>query len=157
MARNYAALPHEYLEEMAELDDAEFGRLARALLKYSATGERPALAGNLRHYARRVFMQEDRFQEHYEELAGKRSEAGRKGALRRWGTTEDGKNGKAILPLANDGNTETKTKTKTKQSSHAPRSTDRRSGAAAGAAQSERMRRDMEGIAQAVRGYENHE
>jgi len=32
MARDYAAMPHEYLEEMAELDDAEFGRLTRALL-----------------------------------------------------------------------------------------------------------------------------
>ena len=44
-ARNYAALPHEYLEEMDILSDAEFGRLCRALLKYSMTGEEVQLEG----------------------------------------------------------------------------------------------------------------
>lgn len=39
MARNYAALPYDYLEEMEALNDAEFGRLTRALLAYSMTGE----------------------------------------------------------------------------------------------------------------------
>lgn len=111
MARNYAALPHEYLEEMAELDDGEFGRLARALLKYSAAGEVVELPGNERFYYRRVIMQEDRYQSSYNELTEKRSEAGRKGALRRW---EGAENGKAILPYADHGNTETKTETKIK-------------------------------------------
>ena len=60
--RNYAALPHEYLEEMQELDDAEFGRLCRALLTYSATGVMPELTGNERYLAARVRMQEDRYQ-----------------------------------------------------------------------------------------------
>lgn len=114
MARNYAALPHEYLEEMAELDDGEFGRLARALLKYSAAGEVVELPGNERFYYRRVIMQEDRYQSSYNELTEKRSEAGRKGALRRW---EGAENGKAILPYADHGNTETKIKTKTKTNS----------------------------------------
>lgn len=65
MARNYAALFHEYLEEFADLTDAEFGRLARALLVYSRTGEFPALNGNERLFKRRVMMQEDRAQERY--------------------------------------------------------------------------------------------
>lgn len=61
MARNYAALPYDYLEEMAALNDAEFGRLTRALLVYSMTGEPIALCGNERFYAKRVMAQEDRF------------------------------------------------------------------------------------------------
>lgn len=112
MARNYAALPHDYLEEMQELNDAEFGRLTRSLLKYSMTGEPIALSGNERFYAKRVMFQEDRFQESYVETSDKRREAGKKGAAKRW----DSKNGNAILPLANDsknGNTETKTNTET--------------------------------------------
>lgn len=69
MARNYAALFHEYLEEFADLTDAEFGRLARALLVYSRTGEFPALNGNERLFKRRVMMQEDRAQENYGAIA----------------------------------------------------------------------------------------
>lgn len=113
MARNYAALPHDYLEEMQELNDAEFGRLTRSLLRYSMTGEPIALSGNERFYAKRVMSQEDRFQESYIETSDKRREAGKKGAAKRW----DSKNSNAILPLANDSKnskTETNTKTKTK-------------------------------------------
>ena len=79
MARNYAAIPHEYLEEMEALSDAEFGRLARALLRYSMTGEAIALSGNERFYAKRVMMQEDRHQASYTDLSRKRSEAGKTG------------------------------------------------------------------------------
>jgi len=114
MARNYAALPHEYLEEMEALNDAEFGRLARALLVYSMTGEPIALCGNERFYAKRVMSQEDRFQESYQETSEKRSDAGKKGAAKRWQTYS--RDGVATLPIANDGkngNTETNTNTDT--------------------------------------------
>lgn len=112
MARNYAALPYEYLEEMEQLNDAEFGRLTRALLAYSMTGEPIALCGNERFYAKRVMAQEDRFQESYTEATEKRREAGKKGASQRW----DSKNGNAISPIASDSkngytNTETDTNT----------------------------------------------
>ncbi len=43
MARNYAALPWEYKREMSALNDAEFGRLCRALLEYSESGTPIAL------------------------------------------------------------------------------------------------------------------
>ena len=90
MARNYAALPHEYLEEMSELDDAEFGRLARALLRYSMNGEQITSSGNERFYAKRVMAQEDRFQNSYADNGKnqKKSEAGLKGAQARWGKRE---------------------------------------------------------------------
>lgn len=120
MARNYAALPHEYIEEFKELTYEEIGRLVSALLHYSATGEDIKPEGNERFLWRRVVTQEDRFQESYDEVSNARREAGRKGAQSRWGKTEeetalpDGKNGKAMLAIGKNSNTETNTDTKTK-------------------------------------------
>lgn len=133
--RIYAAVPHEYLEEMELLNDAEFGRLIRALLKYSMTGEIPSLSGSERVLFPRVKMQEDRFQESYEDLSTSRSEAGKKGAAKRWSKSKsddspnskpasaNGKNGKATVANSKDGkampvngkngNTETETDTDT--------------------------------------------
>lgn len=85
MKRTYAAVPHEYYDEMAELTDEEFGRLIRALLWYSMEGEEVDLPGNERYFWRRVVNREQGLQQHYEELAAVRSEAGKKGALARWG------------------------------------------------------------------------
>ena len=117
MARNYAALPYDYLEEMEALNDAEFGRLTRALLTYSMTGEQIALCGNERFYAKRVMSQEDRYKASYEDVSTARSEAGKAGAAARWQNGKrifaNGKNSKAIPANGKNGNTETKTKTKT--------------------------------------------
>lgn len=129
MARNYSALPYDYLEEMSELNDAEFGRLTRALLVYSMTGEQIALCGNERFYAKRVMMQEDRFKASYDDISTTRSEAGRAGAAARWANKSDeengknGKNGKRIFANGKNskanacdgknGNTETNTDTNT--------------------------------------------
>ena len=117
MARNYAALPYDYLEEMEALNDAEFGRLTRALLAYSMTGEQIALCGNERFYAKRVMSQEDRFKASYEEVSVVRSEAGKAGAAARWQNGKrifaNGKNSKAIPANGKNGNTETNTETNT--------------------------------------------
>lgn len=120
MARNYAALPYEYLEEMEALNDEEFGRLMRALLLYSATGEPMRLAGNERFYAKRIMAQEDRFRDSYDEISSARSEAGKAGAAARWangkngkGMFANGKNSKAIAANGKNGNTETETYTET--------------------------------------------
>lgn len=82
-SRDYAALPHEYLEEMEELSDAEFGRLCRALLQYSMTGEVPALSGNERHHLKRVTMREDRYKASYQNSIEKHRSAGKKSAEKR--------------------------------------------------------------------------
>lgn len=79
MARNYAALPWEYKREMSALNDAEFGRLCRALLEYSESGTPIALCGNERFFAERVMMQEDRFKDSYATTAKKNTENGAKG------------------------------------------------------------------------------
>ena len=117
MARNYAALPYDYLEEMEALNDAEFGRLTRALLAYSMTGEQIALCGNERFYAKRVMSQEDRFKASYEGVSVVRSEAGKAGAAARWQNGKrifaNGKNSKAISVNGKNGYTETNTETNT--------------------------------------------
>lgn len=120
MARNYAPLPYEYLEEMEALNDAEFGRLTRALLVYSMTGEPIALCGNERFYAKRVMAQEDRFKASYEEQSSALSERGKAGAQARWKNAKacksNAKNAKACLSItsnAKNGNTETETETNT--------------------------------------------
>ena len=117
MARNYAALPYDYLEEMEALNDAEFGRLTRALLAYSMTGEQLALCGNERFYAKRVMAQEDRFKASYDDISTTRREAGKAGAAARWQNGKrifaNGKNSKATFANGKNGNTETKTETKT--------------------------------------------
>ena len=118
MARNYAALPYDYLEEMEALNDAEFGRLTRALLVYSMTGEQLALCGNERFYAKRVMAQEDRFKASYDDISNTRREAGKAGAAARW------QNGKRIFANGKNGNTETKTKTKTKTNTNTQLSND---------------------------------
>lgn len=127
MARNYAALPYDYLEEMEALNDAEFGRLTRALLAYSMTGEKIALCGNERFYAKRVMAQEDRFKASYEDVSTARSEAGKAGAAARWqngkGILATGKDSTVIPANGKNGNTETKTETDTLPSDDGKRDT----------------------------------
>lgn len=117
MARNYAALPYDYLEEMDALNDAEFGRLTRALLVYSMTGEQIALCGNERFFVNRMMAQEDRFKASYDDIATTRSEAGKAGAAARWQNGKrifaNGKNSKAMFANGKNGNIETKTDTNT--------------------------------------------
>lgn len=137
--RTYAALPHEYLDEMAALTDEEFGRLARGLLRYSMTGEIIQPQGNEKFYVKRVMCQEDRFRKGYDELTEKRRAAGRKGASARW-------DGKAILPYGEDGNYNTTQYNTTHPNTYyAPRPYGRRSEVT----EEERMRRlvqDMEDL-----------
>lgn len=132
MPRDYAALPHEYLEEMEALNDGEFGRLCRALLRYSMTGTEEQLGGNERFYLKRVYMREKRYQESYESLTSSRQEAGKKGAASRWqskgadgnGIANDGKaianDGNGIANDSKNGYTETETKTETNTKGNKP-------------------------------------
>ena len=79
MARNYAALKHDYLMEMEELTDAEFCSLCRELLRYCIDGTESQMKGNERFFWHRVKMQEKRAKESYDELCQTRSESGKKG------------------------------------------------------------------------------
>jgi len=111
MARNYVALPFEYLEEFEDLTYEEVGRLVCALLHYGATGEEKKPEGREGLLWRRVVKQEDRFQDSYEEVLNARREAGKKGAEARWGKKEE--LSEQEDPHSKNGNNETKTKTET--------------------------------------------
>ena len=120
-ARDYAALPHEYIEEMAALDDAEFGRLVRALLEYSRSGTPMALCGNERFFAVRVMNREDRYQQSYRQACERRSSAGRIGAAARWNARErtrpDAAACRSVRREARNGKTETEAETNTETDS----------------------------------------
>ena len=84
MANNYTAVPHAYLDECAELTDAEFGHLLRALLRYSRDGEYMDLQGNERFFARRFMNQEDILNERYEKAVARRLASAKIAAMARW-------------------------------------------------------------------------
>ncbi len=113
MAQSFTAIPAEYLEEMEELTDEEYGRLIRALQRYSMTGEAITAEGNERFYAKRVMAQEDRYQANYYEAAQKRANAGKKGAASRWKAEENSpaEDSTAISANGKNGNIETETET----------------------------------------------
>ena len=87
-ARPYTPIPNEWLEEMGELDDAEYGRLIRWCQSYNITGDTEKLCGNERFYLKRCQNAIDRFNEKYEESDTKKSEAGKVAAYARWHKTE---------------------------------------------------------------------
>lgn len=126
MARNYAAVPYEYLEEMEELSDEEFGRLVRALLTYSRDGVEIPAEGNLKFYAKRVMGREERFRTQFQKLSAQRSEAGRAGAEKRWNSREMAEGWQEN----SKPNSKTETKSKSNSNSNPSRGTPRRKGVA---------------------------
>lgn len=81
MGREYFNAYHSYLQSMSHLSDAECGRLFRALLKYSATGEPgDKLIGNERFVADGMISQIDRDKKRYEE----KSNQNRENIMKRW-------------------------------------------------------------------------
>lgn len=129
MAKDYTAVPLEYLDEMQDLTDEEFGRLMRILLTYSQTGEVISPSGNEKYFVRRVFNREDRYNQKFDEISEKRRRSGIIGSEKRWGnsdsnatnddsknskaTDDDSKNSKPILLDGKNGYTNTKANTNT--------------------------------------------
>ena len=81
MAREYFCAYHSYLKSMKQLSDAEVGRLFRAMLKYSETGELDALYGNERFLADTIVSQIDRDKQQYAKKCAVNRENGAKGGL----------------------------------------------------------------------------
>ena len=129
MARDYAAVPHEYLEEMQRLSDVEFGRLMRALLAYSRTGEPMALCGNERFHIERVMAEEDRHKRSYEETVNARSRAGRASAAARQQRAAELNTGEQTADSKTEPNTEPKTNTERNSSFSYEKRTERAYGA----------------------------
>lgn len=78
-------LYHNYLDDLSGYSDAEFGRLMRALLRFSRDGAEPE---GLRRKELLVWPMlrgnAERAREQYEKLRLQRSLAGMKGAESRW-------------------------------------------------------------------------
>ena len=70
---------HSYLDTMEALNDAECGRLFRALLEYSATGAAPELRGNERFVFPGMRSQIDRDIEKYKAKCARNRENGENG------------------------------------------------------------------------------
>ena len=111
-SRDYAALPHEYLEEMEALSDAAFGRLMRALIRYSRDGAPIDVRGSERFYAVRVMAREDRYQQSYRRQSESRREHALIAAEARW--NRDAQACSSMPEDARHANTETETETETK-------------------------------------------
>jgi len=121
MARDYTALPFEYLEEMDHLSDAEYGRLIRALQQYSITGEEPSkLSGQEKGHWKRVRNREDRYRESFDATDRAKSERGAKAANARWSKAKNANACTSMQENACDANTDTETDTKAETESIAP-------------------------------------
>lgn len=124
MGREYTAVPHEYLEEMDCLSDAEFGRLIRALLDYSMTGREQALSGQEKVYWKRVRNRENRYQESFGEQEKAKTQRAKNAANARWSQkqnacacTSNAKDANACTSItsnAKNANTKAKANTDTK-------------------------------------------
>lgn len=79
MAIEYFQAYHSYLQSMEPLNDAECGRLFRALLKYSETGECEELRGNERFIFPTMRAQIDRDKNKYVKQCHKNAENGKHG------------------------------------------------------------------------------
>ena len=116
MAMNYTPIPHDFLEEMGELSDAEYGRLVRWGQEYMIRGTTTGLSGNERFYAKRMQMQLDRYKANYEEAIEQKRTAGRASAEQRRLTAMN-----SAEQRSTEGNkTKTKTKTETNDNGGIP-------------------------------------
>lgn len=114
MSREYTPLPHEYLEELAHLSDAEYGRLIRGLQHYSITGQAPKLSGQEKNHWIRVRNTEDRYQKSFGEKEKAKTERATKAANARWSNAKNANACGSITSNAKNANTNTDTKTKSK-------------------------------------------
>lgn len=120
--REYTALPYEYLEEMARLSDAEYGRLIRALQTYSITGQEPDLKGAEVNHWIRVRNRENRYQASFEEQDKAKTDRATRAAQARWANAKNANACTSITSNAKNAKTNTETKTNTKTKNIPPKS-----------------------------------
>ena len=101
---------NSYMKKTEKLSDQEVGRLFRALMHYSATGERQELEGRESIAFDFIADDIDRAQSRYDDSCRKNAENIKK----RWGK-KDTTEYDCIRPHTKDTNTKTKAKTKTKK------------------------------------------
>lgn len=117
MSREYTAVPHEYLEEMDCLSDAEFGRLIRALLAYSMTGEEQTLSGGEKAHWKRVRNRENRYQEGFGNQEKAKTDRAKNAANARWSNAKNANACTSIPSNAKNANTNTESDSKAESDS----------------------------------------
>lgn len=101
MAYDYFCCYHVYREKVAKLSDQEVGRLFRALMKYSETGEPQELAGRESVAFDFIAVDIDKAKEKYKEMCKKNQDNAKSGAGERKrspATVTDCKRPLAIVP-----------------------------------------------------------
>ncbi len=91
--REYFPCKHSYLRKCEKLTDQELGRLFRALMKYSATGERQELAGRESIAFDFIADDIDRASSAYLEKCEKNSQNGKRGGRPKKQTVSEKPNG----------------------------------------------------------------
>ena len=86
MAKECFLAYHSYLEALEALSDAECGRLFKACLQYSKSGEAPELSGNERILFPSWKSQIDRDSQKYNKTCETNAKNGKMGANNRWRT-----------------------------------------------------------------------
>lgn len=114
----YLKLFVDCLDKYRKLSDSEFGRLVRAALTYKATGAEPVDLGRESLLWDGMKLDIDRDNENYKTLCDARSEAGKKGASRRWQNYS--KNSKCHLPYSK--NSQDKEEEEDKDNDYPPKS-----------------------------------
>jgi hypothetical protein len=99
MAEKYSVLiKYKYLEyiESAKLSEADAWKLMRGIIKYDETEETPVFENPvLTGIFAVIKLDLDQNKENYEAVSQERSEAGKKGAQKRWGKRKNSKNNKS--------------------------------------------------------------
>lgn len=101
MQLEYFPCYHSYFKKCEKLTDQELGRLFRALMTYSETGERQELAGRESIAFDFIADDIDRAKENYADICKTRSEQGKKGAEKRW--SENSKNSNCHFSYEENG------------------------------------------------------
>ena len=113
MSLDYFPFYHSYLKKCEKLKDQELGRLVRALLLYSATGERQELAGCESIAFDFIADDIDRAKKSYDEKCQKNRENGKKAAATDgWRTVPNGTDRGRTVPNAPQSKDEDKSKDK---------------------------------------------
>ena len=114
MARDYTPIPFEFLDELDGLSDEEYGRLIRAMQKYSIDGNEPEISGTERLFWKRCKNTVDRYKASYEIRCASNAENGAKGGRPKKRTVppKTEKNQKNPLGFSETQKSQTKTEAK---------------------------------------------
>lgn len=105
MGRDSFILYTEQLEILEQLDDADVGKIMKAIFEYQKNGTMPNLPKELKALFTYFKIVLDKNAKKWDEEKQKRSEAGKKGMAKRWsGKGVNSKNNNVINAITKDNN-----------------------------------------------------